>query len=84
MTAGILGCQYFQVTTRTQGFGALVCSPATSCRMMQVKVKSALQHTGVIHDRGLRVLSREGQFISVCFEGIYTQQSLFCMYMIPD
>ena len=82
MTAGILGCQYFQVSTRTKGFGASVCSPATSCWMMQVKVKSVLQHTDVIHDRGLRLLS-EGQFISVCFEGIYTQQSLFCIYIIP-
>ena len=78
MTAGILGCQYFQVSTRTEGFGAWVCSPATSCRMMQVKVKSVLQHTDVIHDRGLRVLSREGQFISVCLK-VYTLSSLFCI-----
>lgn len=58
MTAGILGCQYFQVSTCTKGFGASVCSPATSCWMMQVNVESVLQHTNVIHDRGLRVLSR--------------------------
>lgn len=50
---------------------------------MQVKVKSVLQHTDVIHDCGLRVLSREGQCISVYFEGIYAQRSLFAVYMIP-
>ena len=82
-TAGTLGWQYFQVSTRTEGFGASVCLPATSCRVMQVKVKSVLQHTDVIHDCGLRVLSREGQCIRVYFEGIYAQQSLFAVYMIP-